>query len=184
VTSDVAVLICAPRLWTPSACALQADTLPYGPASVNRVAQDQALVRAGPIIWAPDRGRVDMRMMAARAVWTTNLAGFLLGVGMYASIVVIPAQVELPRSTGFGFGGSAIAGWSVHATHRRRPARRRAIHGLPTDPGFTLAFGVCGLALLAGVISTCLVPRARLMPQPRRVAGRRSPVAVRSSRGG
>ena len=52
---------------------------------------------------------VDMRMMATRAVWTTNLAAFLLGVGMYASIAVIPALVELPRSSGVGFGGTAIA---------------------------------------------------------------------------
>ncbi len=52
---------------------------------------------------------VDMRMMAARAVWTTNVAAFLLGVGMYASIAVIPTLVELPRSTGVGFGSSAIA---------------------------------------------------------------------------
>jgi EmrB/QacA subfamily drug resistance transporter len=51
---------------------------------------------------------VDMRMMAARAVWTTNLAAFLLGVGMYASIAVIPALVELPRSSGFGFGVTPI----------------------------------------------------------------------------
>lgn len=49
---------------------------------------------------------VDMRMMAVRGVWTTNVAAFLLGVGMYASIAVIPALVELPKSSGFGFGGS------------------------------------------------------------------------------
>jgi EmrB/QacA subfamily drug resistance transporter len=52
---------------------------------------------------------VDIRMTAERAVWTTNLAAFLLGVGMYASIAVIPELVELPRSSGVGFGGSAIA---------------------------------------------------------------------------
>ncbi len=51
---------------------------------------------------------VDMRMMAARGVWTANLAAFLLGVGMYASIAVVPALVQLPRATGFGFGGSAV----------------------------------------------------------------------------
>lgn len=51
---------------------------------------------------------VDMRMMAARPVWTTNVAAFLLGVGMYASIAVVPALVELSRSTGFGFGGTPI----------------------------------------------------------------------------
>lgn len=49
---------------------------------------------------------IDMRMMALRGVWTTNLAAFLLGVGMYASIALVPALVELPRATGVGFGGS------------------------------------------------------------------------------
>ena len=51
---------------------------------------------------------VDMRVMATRGVWTANLAAFLLGVGMYSSIAVIPALVQLPRLTGFGFGGSAV----------------------------------------------------------------------------
>jgi MFS family permease len=52
---------------------------------------------------------VDMRMMSLRAVWTTNLAALLLGVGMYASIALVPALVELPRATGVGFGGSVTA---------------------------------------------------------------------------
>jgi MFS family permease len=52
---------------------------------------------------------VDMRMMALRGVWTTNLAAFLLGVGMYASIAYLPALVELPSATGVGFGGSVTA---------------------------------------------------------------------------
>jgi MFS family permease len=52
---------------------------------------------------------VDMRMMALRGVWTTNLAAFLLGVGMYASIALVPALVELPSATGVGFGGSVTA---------------------------------------------------------------------------
>lgn len=52
---------------------------------------------------------VDMRMMALRGVWTTNLAAFLLGVGMYASIALVPALVELPRTSGVGFGGSVTA---------------------------------------------------------------------------
>jgi EmrB/QacA subfamily drug resistance transporter len=51
---------------------------------------------------------VDMRMMATRGVWSANLAAFLLGVGMYSSIAVVPALVQLPRLTGFGFGGSAV----------------------------------------------------------------------------
>jgi len=49
---------------------------------------------------------VDMRMMRLHAVWTTNLTGLLLGFGMYASFVLIPEFVELPRSSGTGFGAS------------------------------------------------------------------------------
>jgi MFS family permease len=51
---------------------------------------------------------VDMTMMRIRGVWTTNLAAFLLGAGMYASFVVIPQFAELPKSTGFGFGASVV----------------------------------------------------------------------------
>ncbi|MBV8598504.1 MAG: MFS transporter [Actinobacteria bacterium] len=49
---------------------------------------------------------VDMRMMRLRPVWTTNLAALVLGFGMYSSFVFVPEFVELPKSTGFGFGAS------------------------------------------------------------------------------
>jgi predicted MFS family arabinose efflux permease len=49
---------------------------------------------------------VDLRMMRLRPVWTTNLAALVLGFGMFASFVLVPEFVELPRSTGFGFGAS------------------------------------------------------------------------------
>ncbi len=52
---------------------------------------------------------IDMSMMRIRGVWTTNLAAFLLGAGMYASFIVIPQFAQLPTSTGFGFGASVVA---------------------------------------------------------------------------
>jgi EmrB/QacA subfamily drug resistance transporter len=51
---------------------------------------------------------VDMAMMRIRGVWTTNLAAFLLGAGMYASFIVFPQFAQLPKSTGFGFGASTV----------------------------------------------------------------------------
>jgi EmrB/QacA subfamily drug resistance transporter len=60
-------------------------------------------------IWAESRSDaplVDMRMMRLRPVWTTNLAALVIGFGMFASFVLVPQFVELPRSTGFGFGAS------------------------------------------------------------------------------
>ncbi len=51
---------------------------------------------------------VDMTMMRVRGVWTTNLAAFLLGAGLYSSFIVFPQFAQLPKSTGFGFGASVV----------------------------------------------------------------------------
>jgi MFS family permease len=51
---------------------------------------------------------VDMTMMRIRGVWTTNVAAFLLGAGMYSSFIVFPDFAQLPKSTGFGFGSSVL----------------------------------------------------------------------------
>jgi MFS family permease len=79
-------------------------------------AKTLGLLAAGLIIcaiwvWAETRAAeplVDMKMMRIRGVWTTNLAAFLLGAGMYSSFIVIPQFAQLPRSTGFGFGVSVV----------------------------------------------------------------------------
>jgi len=47
-----------------------------------------------------------MRMMQRRAVLTTNVTGLLIGFGMFGSFIIIPQLVQLPESTGFGFGAS------------------------------------------------------------------------------
>jgi EmrB/QacA subfamily drug resistance transporter len=46
---------------------------------------------------------VDMRMMRKRAVWTTNLAGLLVGFGMFGSFILIPQFVQAPPGAGYGF---------------------------------------------------------------------------------
>ncbi len=51
---------------------------------------------------------IDMALMRVRAVWTANLAAFLLGAGMYASFIIFPQFAQLPKSTGFGFGSSVV----------------------------------------------------------------------------
>jgi EmrB/QacA subfamily drug resistance transporter len=51
---------------------------------------------------------IDMAMMRIRGVWTTNLAAFLLGAGMYSSFIIYPQFAQLPKSTGFGFGASVV----------------------------------------------------------------------------
>jgi EmrB/QacA subfamily drug resistance transporter len=49
---------------------------------------------------------VDMRMLRLRGVWTTNAAAMLIGFGMFGSFVLVPQIVQMPVSTGYGFGAS------------------------------------------------------------------------------
>jgi EmrB/QacA subfamily drug resistance transporter len=63
------------------------------------------------LLWIPaelraDEPLVDMRMTRLKGVWTTNLVAVLLGVGMYSSFILVPQLVQLPESTGFGFGAT------------------------------------------------------------------------------
>ena len=63
------------------------------------------------VLWVRNEQRaaeplVDMRMMRRRAVWTVNATAVLLGAGMFSSFVLIPQFVQLPVSSGFGFGAS------------------------------------------------------------------------------
>jgi MFS family permease len=47
-----------------------------------------------------------MQMMRLRPVWSTNLAGFLIGFGLFSAFVLIPQFVQTPPSNGYGFGSS------------------------------------------------------------------------------
>jgi MFS family permease len=85
---------------------------------------------------------IDMTMMRIRGVWTTNLAAFLLGAGMYASFIVLPQIAQLPKSTGFGFGSSVVAS---------------GLYLLPSTIGMTI------LGLYAGRISGRFGSRAALL---------------------
>ncbi len=85
---------------------------------------------------------IDMTMMRVRGVWTTNLAAFLLGAGMYASFIVFPQFAQLPKSTGFGFGASVVVS---------------GLYLLPATIGMTI------LGLYAGRISARFGSRAALL---------------------
>jgi len=85
---------------------------------------------------------IDMTMMRIRGVWTTNLAAFLLGAGMYSSFIVLPQFAQLPRSTGFGFGASVVVS---------------GLYLLPSTIGMTI------LGVYAGKISARFGSRAALL---------------------
>jgi EmrB/QacA subfamily drug resistance transporter len=56
--------------------------------------------------WRQSQPLVDMRMMRERAVLTTNLTALLVGFGMFGSFILIPQFVQVPTSSGYGFGAS------------------------------------------------------------------------------
>ena len=85
---------------------------------------------------------IDMTMMRIRGVWTTNLAAFLLGAGMYSSFIVLPQFAQLPKSTGFGFGASVVVS---------------GLYLLPSTIGMTI------LGIYAGRISARFGSRAALI---------------------
>lgn len=49
---------------------------------------------------------IDLKMMRIPAVWWTNIAALLLGVGMYSTFIVVPPLLQTPRSVGYGLGAS------------------------------------------------------------------------------
>jgi EmrB/QacA subfamily drug resistance transporter len=72
---------------------------------------------------------VDMQMMRLPAVWMTNFAALLIGFGMFASFVLVPEFVEMPKSTGYGFGASVT---------------QAGLYMLPSTIGMLLAGPVAG----------------------------------------
>jgi EmrB/QacA subfamily drug resistance transporter len=54
-----------------------------------------------------DTPMVDMRMLAHRPVLLTNVVTVIAGFALFGSFVLIPAFVEAPASTGYGFGATA-----------------------------------------------------------------------------
>jgi EmrB/QacA subfamily drug resistance transporter len=107
------------------------------------------------LLWVVSESRsdaplVDMRMLRLRPVWTTNLAALVIGFGMFASFVLVPEFVELPKRTGFGFGASVT---------------QAGLFMLPATVGMLLAGPVSGrlsttvgsrVPLLLGALVSCL----------------------------
>ena len=53
-----------------------------------------------------DEPLVDVRMMRIPTVWWTNVSATLFGFGMYSLMLAVPAYLQTPTSSGYGFGAS------------------------------------------------------------------------------
>ncbi len=86
----------------------QAGTWGWGSARVLGLLAT-ALVLAVAWVVVETRARfplIDMTMMRARAVWTTNLVALLIGGAMYAAYAFLPQFLQTPTTAGYGFGAS------------------------------------------------------------------------------
>jgi EmrB/QacA subfamily drug resistance transporter len=112
------------------------------PATIGLVAAGAViLVIWARVEWRTEAPLIDMRMMARRGVWTTNLVGMLLGCGMFSTYLIAPQFVQTPEATGYGLGmsvtgaglvmlpmtlmvlvGSPISGWLTTRVGSRLPA--------------------------------------------------------------
>ncbi|WP_216695040.1 MFS transporter [Dietzia psychralcaliphila] len=52
---------------------------------------------------------VDLRVAARRPVLMTNIASVLVGMGLYAQLIILPQILQLPAATGHGLGQSMLA---------------------------------------------------------------------------
>ncbi len=53
-----------------------------------------------------DQPLIDLRVLRQRSVAATNLTGFLVGVAMFSSFLIMPQFAQAPESSGYGFGFS------------------------------------------------------------------------------
>ncbi|NUU20537.1 MAG: MFS transporter [Streptomycetaceae bacterium] len=57
-----------------------------------------------------DAPLVDMKVMRLRGVWTTNVAGLMMGYAMMATMFLMPQLLQLTKDSGYGFGTTVTMG--------------------------------------------------------------------------
>ncbi len=77
-----------------------------GPAPVPH--SGHSVGRLGPYELKVSQPMVDLRTSGRRPVLMTNLASLLIGFAMFANMLLTTQQLQLPTSTGYGFGLEVI----------------------------------------------------------------------------
>ena len=110
-------------------------------------------------------------MLRKRAVAATNLTGFMVGLAMFSSFLIIPQFAQAPEITGYGFGFSVTeAGLLLMPIALAQLlGRRRRRRGSATRIGFR------ALLTLGAALITTLLPRST--PSPTSIRGSSSSAA-------
>jgi EmrB/QacA subfamily drug resistance transporter len=99
---------------------------------------------------------VDMRLMAARAVWSPNVAAFAVGFAMFGSYILIPELVQTDESNGYGFGLSVTTAGLVMLPSALVMLRSGVLAGRLSDrygSRLPLALGSAFAALAFGMLA-------------------------------
>lgn len=106
-----------------------------------------------------------MLLVARDQSWELYLASALLGVGIglaFAAMANLIVENVRQQQTGVATGMNTVMrtlggafGGQVAATFL---ANNLGAGGLPTNHGYTLAFGLCAAALVAGVLAGLAIP--------------------------
>ena len=99
---------------------------------------------------------VDMRVFVERPVLATNGTGFLVGVAMFGSFLLVPAFAQTPESSGYGFGMSTTQAGLVMLPSAAMMLIAGPLGGkLGTRIGFraVLALGAVLCALSFGILA-------------------------------
>jgi EmrB/QacA subfamily drug resistance transporter len=97
---------------------------------------------------------VDLRTTARPRVLMTNLASIFVGVGMYASMLIVPQLLQYPEATGYGLGQSMLAAGLWMAPAGVVMMLVSPLGGKITNvrgPKFTLVIGILVVAAGYGV---------------------------------
>jgi EmrB/QacA subfamily drug resistance transporter len=99
---------------------------------------------------------VDMRVFVERPVLATNGTGFLVGLAMFGSFLLIPSFAQTPESSGYGFGMTTTQAGLVMLPSAGMMLIAGPLGGkLGTRIGFrsVLAFGTILCALAFGILA-------------------------------
>jgi EmrB/QacA subfamily drug resistance transporter len=86
---------------------------------------------------------IDLRVLSQRAVAATNLTGFLVGVAMFSSFLIMPQFAQTPEHAGYGFGFTVTqAGLLLMPTALAQLLAGPLATGLATRIGFRAVLSV------------------------------------------
>ena len=123
------------------------------------------------VVWVPFELRVsqplvDIRTSTRRPVLLTNIASVLVGFAMFGNLLATTQQLQLPVSTGFGFGLTVVV-----AGLYMLPSSLAMVVFAPVSAGITRRSGAKTTLVIGCVLLACRLRDPRV-PHRRGLAGR------------